>query len=151
MQYSVKKNLYHSLHEPPIIGPRSPPNPQKKLRRQISYRFRGSITGMLYPRIAYALHSFELSVMKTTEPLATPTAPAKTPCTRRMHIACPMLLESPKAVTDTALPNNVTTSTNRRPHLSASVACMHRQKCHAISAIWPEIKYIPTQSKEVRN
>jgi hypothetical protein len=78
-----------------------------------------------HPRMAYARPSFDLSVMKTTEPLATPTEPANAPCTSRIHIACHIVFDSPKAVTEAALPNSVTTRTNRRPYFLASEAYIY--------------------------
>lgn len=75
-----------------------------------------------YPRIAYALPSLVASVTKATDPRATPTAPAKTPCASRIAIACCSVVDVPKMKQVAALPNSDSTSTTRRPCFSATVA-----------------------------
>jgi len=75
-----------------------------------------------YPKIAYARPSFVISVTDVTVPRATPTVPAKTPCKSRVTIAWRRDVDVPKIVTVTALPNNESVKTIRRPCRSATVA-----------------------------
>ena len=80
--------------------------------------------GLSYPKIAYALPSLLASVIKATEPRATPTAPANMPCKRRIEIACWIVVAVPKLRQVRALPRSEMISTERRPCLSATVACI---------------------------
>jgi hypothetical protein len=75
-----------------------------------------------HPRIAYARPSLLGSVMVATVPRPTPMAPANTPCSNRMVIACGSVVEVPKARQVRELPSKDTKSTVRVPCRSEAVA-----------------------------
>lgn len=71
-----------------MIAPATPPNPQQKLWIEIIIIRIYAVAKLAHPRMAYARPSLLGSVTNVTEPRATPTAPAKMPCSNLTHIAC---------------------------------------------------------------